>query len=668
MTRPLGAGYQPIVWGLLAMAALLWPSHLRGGLDGIPLDNVPEAVLLGLAVPALWWLLPAFLNSRLSRLCIAGLLVVKLFAAVAVTQDGWCVGFESPTPMVRDGGNALHSWDMRADWRSHRPACSAVMTRSYRDTSKFPVWFFNMPPPTDAPSSAGYQPGQIPIRMRVSGFIDAGGAGTLQLRTDPAMGATLFIDDFSIGRTNADGHEVPLAAGVHSVLLEATLLGKSWKLVPLWNGAGLASPFFPSITLQKPSTFDRAIRPAANWIISGVALLLIGSWLLSWAMHVRETWVNRRIEDLRTAFLLLGVPWLAYIAAINAGQVAGWTLYQVGNDDFAFQRFSYRIFMQGYWLEGGQITFWNQPLYRWIAGALHMVFGDSSVGQAYWDAACAVIMALFACEVIRRLIGFTWGLAAAAIVLTLFVLGPTSEFVGFGLSEISSAGFLYLAALFAIRGHAGRRADAVAAGVLACLAFYTRLNNFPMACAVAVFALPLDVPVRALLRPSAWWPQIEWRIVFSVAMSLAVGLLLFAWRTWHYTGVFSPFHGTQRDYLAVWQPGMPLTLAFQRMVSSVMMVVTVSDPPRFAWHALPLLLAGALCVAALVGVKGARNLPLPLVTFYISGLAGALVVRGWAYEGRFSIHLFGIASAICVWTLASALRSRRAIGDRVPAR
>ena len=44
--------------------------------------------------------------------------------------------------------------------------------------------------------------------------------------------------------------------------------------------------------------------------------------------------------------------------------------------------------MQGYWLEGGEKTFWFQPLYRWITGALHLVFGDSSVGEVYWDAAC----------------------------------------------------------------------------------------------------------------------------------------------------------------------------------------------------------------------------------------------------------------------------------------
>jgi hypothetical protein len=44
------------VWGVAALVALLWPDHLSGPLDGIPLDGVAEAILLGLVVPILWWL------------------------------------------------------------------------------------------------------------------------------------------------------------------------------------------------------------------------------------------------------------------------------------------------------------------------------------------------------------------------------------------------------------------------------------------------------------------------------------------------------------------------------------------------------------------------------------------------------------------------------------
>ncbi len=119
-----------------------------------------------------------------------------------------------------------------------------------------------------------------------------------------------------------------------------------------------------------------------------------------------------RFMNMRGAFLLIGVPWLAFVAAANAHQVAEWTGYGVGNDNFKFQRYAYRVFMQGFWLEGGQLTFWNQPLYRWIAGSLHMIFGDSSVGEAYWDAGGVAIIALFAYQVVKPSGGIQMGPAS----------------------------------------------------------------------------------------------------------------------------------------------------------------------------------------------------------------------------------------------------------------
>jgi hypothetical protein len=244
-------------------------------------------------------------------------------------------------------------------------------------------------------------------------------------------------------------------------------------------------------------------------------------------------------------------------------------------------------------------------------------------------------------------------LIAAILPFAMFLLGPARQFVGFGLSEISSAGLIYLAAFFAMRR---RGVDALAAGILVTLGFYTRLNNLPMAIAVAAFALPLTVPARAIWRPRAWWPQVHWRTAIAVFASLAIGVVLFAWRTWYYTGVFSFFHGTQREHLAVWKPGMPAAAVVESMVGSLMMVLTASDPPRLAWHSAPLLAAAAIATLALAGAPGVRNAPLGLVLFFLAGCSSALVTRGWAYEGRFSIHLFGAAGALCAWGISAIAR------------
>jgi hypothetical protein len=290
---------------------------------------------------------------------------------------------------------------------------------------------------------------------------------------------------------------------------------------------------------------------------------------------------------------------------------------------------------------------------RWIVGVLHMLFGDSSVGQAYADAAGVAMIVLFAYLTVARLRGHLWGMVAALIPLAMFLLGPALEFVGFGLSEIASASFIYLACFFAMRN---RGRDAIVAGILVTLGFYTRLNNLPMCVAVATFALPLTVGAGDWWRVPRWLPLVHWRLSIAVGVALVIGGMLFAWRTWYYTGIFSMFHGTQREYLAVWKPGMTLGEAVPAMISSVLMVLTGQDPPRLTLHAAPLIIGGIISAAAVLGVRGFRDAPLPVVALYLAGLSGALITRGWGYEGRFSIHLYGSAAALCGWWIASAKR------------
>ena len=680
------------MWRVLVIAAVLWPSHISGLLDGAPLDNVPEAVLLGFVLPALVWLHPTFLRGRVARSAVLVLLAVKVMSPTVLQQQGWCLVFDPPRPMVRESQGKPHAWDIRADWLSADPVCSAIMTRAYRDSFELPVWFYNLPPPDDTPHRDGYGAGDILVRTSAHGYIDLPRDGTLRVTTHPVMAAALSVDGTRVEATSPGEHAASLSRGVHAVHFEAVLAGKVWPIVMAWDDVPMGSTRFPLITLQPPSGLDRTLHPAANWIISGGVLVFVVWWclaaaaalhapfLVTWsiasaaaiaviatALPSQAAWYSaavialplllpqpRRLMNARGLFMLMIVPWFAYVAAANLGQIGRWTLYGVGNDNFLFQRYSYRVFMQHFWLEGGQATFWNQPLMRWIVGALHMIFGDSSIGQVYWDAAGVAIFAMFAYRIVAASAGFAWALAAAVVPFAMFLLGPTLEFVGFGLSEIASAAFIYLAAFFAIRGRNWR--DLAAAGVLVVLGFYTRLNNLPLAAAVAAFAVPLTTPASAFWRPRDLVNVIRWRVVVSIAVALAIGMLLFSLRTWYYTGVFGLFYGTQREYLAVWKPHMTWPEALPAMISSLAMVLTASDPPRVAGHAMPMMAAAIVATAALLNLPWFRQAPLPVAGFFLSGLVGALVTRGWGYEGRFSIHLFGAAAALTAWGLSTAAR------------
>jgi hypothetical protein len=681
------------MWRVITLVAVLWPSHVSGLLDGAPLDRLLEAVLLGLVVPALIWLHPNFLRKRAVRVLMASILLIKIVAAFGVQQSGWCVTFMPPYPMVRDSTGKPHSWDLRADWLADDPQCSAIMTRSYRDTFELPTWFYNLPPPDDAVVRTGYSPAEIPVRAGVVGYLTVREPGTFDLLTTPAMEVALRIDGTRVEPKEAAHHSATLARGSHMIQLEGVLLSKEWRIVPQWNGVGMGSMRFPLVTVEPPTRTDRLLLPAAGWLTTLLIAALIATWLvaacarlhmphlLAWSasasaavavvaahMPQQAPWytvlvlglslvhpIRRRYQSALGVFWLILLPWLAYIAAAAAPMVGRWTLYGIGNDNFLFQRFSYRIFMQHYWLEGGQTTFWNQPFVRWIVGGLHMVFGDSSMGQAYWDAAGVSIIAVFAYRTVAMLRGFVWGLFAALIPLAMFLLGPALEFVGFGLSEIPSASFIYLACFFVLRNRGTR--DALIAGVLVTLGFYTRLNNLPMAIAVAAFAVPMTIGAGDWWRVRRWLPLVQWRSVLAVAALLMVGCMLFAWRTWYYTGVFSVFHGTQREFLAVWKPGMSFGDAVPAMVSSLLMVLTGQDPPRLAWHAAPLVAGGVISAAAVAGIRGFRDAPLPVVAMFLAGLSGALITRGWGHEGRFSIHLYGSAASLCAWSIATLTRS-----------
>jgi hypothetical protein len=664
------------VWGLMAAASLLWPDRLDGPLDGVPLDRATEAILIGALFPALWWLHRRFLTTRIARVCILALLAWKGLSSELLVQDGWCLRFEPALPYTVNQTGAPHAWDVRADWRAADPACSAIMSRAYHDLRDFPAWFFNLPPASESwPGPLDRPPGAT-TRMTVRGFLNVRNAGVLRIDSTVDVATTTSLD----GETRSG--DIRVEPGLHRVGVDAILRGGDWRFEPSWNGHDLWSTTMA--TVKRPSNLDLLVRPALNWMSTLLAAALLLNWTASALAQIRDgavlSWVigaslsigvlgitghiplaqraicllaaaaflpvPARLRNLSGAFLIVGVPWMVFVIVCSARAAGRFVLYDWGHDYWMFQRFAYRIVMQGYWLEGGSPTFWFQPLYRWIAGLLHVVFGDSNIGEWFWDGACLLAGSMFSYRIVRRYAGFSWGLVGATVPLAVFVLGTGRYLIGQGLGEISSAGFVCLAALCAMRSAHGRVLPAVAAGVLATLAFYTRLNNLPMALGVIVFA---------------WRPRASSIPAVTIAAVIGAGVGLFAWRTCYYTGVFSVFHGTQRDLLAIWQPGMTAAQFVQRAVASVMMVLTVNDPPRFDPYAVPVLAGAAAAILCVARVPGLRRLPLAPSLFFVTAIAGALVARGSAYPGRFSMHVIPITSAVCV--CAVALTSRSLFGN-----
>ena len=672
-------------WAVALGVAVLWPARFAGLLDGAPLDSAVDAVVIGLALPALIWFRPEALRASIMRGLIVALLAWKAATAVAVSQDGWCLRFTSPQPLFVDGVTVPHSWDIRADWRAAVPQCSAVMARGYADIEHFPAWFYNLPPDNFRQAAQNKdRPPNVTTRFDLTGYLHVDEPGTFSIVVDEGVRLDASIDGSAQRVDVVRGIQLP--SGLHSVAVAGELSGSHWRLQPSWNGTDLWTRTVA--TMSAPSALDRAMRPWAGWVaavmvaaiavvaampivrMTGlviVAPVVASAVVLVAALSGRTAFMRvtplllvyaafmplpRRLQNVRGMLLLLGLPFLILFAVLGAPQAGVFTWYSSGDDWWMFQRFAYRVYLQGYWLEGGEPAFWFQPFYRWIAGALHLVFGDSSVGELFWDAACTLAGAVFAFQMARVTAGFRWGIAAAVTTLTLMLLGPAWYLFGRGLSEITSAGFLYAAALFAMQGRHGHVPSIVMAGILAVLAFYTRLNNLPAVLALAAFAWAPSQPVMSIRAPARLIATASRPVLLGLTAAIAVGLWLFTARTYYYTGVPSMLHGTQAGHLSVWQlPDGGGSIA-DNVIGSILMMVTMSDPPRLDVRAVPIIAGVVAAFAALAGVARLRCLPIGTVAMCLAGFSGALVARGTAYPGRFSVHIIPVTAAIAIAAIA----------------
>jgi hypothetical protein len=669
--------------GVLALA-LLWPSRTLSWFGGMPLDGRVEALLVGLIVPALWWVHGRFLERRAVRAAILAVLVLKVAGSMLLTQQGLCARFStSSTPgpyhtevltiPIDEPAGVLRSWDIRAGWREASPSCTAVIDRPYDVASAFPAWFLNI---TDFASG-----GRRDVTMEVRGYARVNGHGRLAIELGPDMVTTGTIGSQTVSSPGGEPVAAVLDAGVHRVDLQVKLTGDRWRLVPTWNDRDAFGAIL--MTAAEPRVFDRVAGRTLDVIAGSFVVVLLAAWVMSvvfayWSSPALLTWcvvatsvlvacgatgkferlsalillaavfvpVAEPHRNLRGVFLLVGVPWLALFAARTLPQVGHFSAYS--NDDWlAYQVAGYRIFMHGFWLEGGSKVFDYQPLYRWMSGLLHLIFGDSSVGEAYWDAVCLLLGGLVAFALVKPAAGFRWAAAAAAATLATFSLGTIWYFVGRGLSEVAAAGWAFLAAIALLRAQKGRAAVAVAAGALAVLMFYTRLNHLLFAVSLLALLVPADVPARWRDVFDAL-PRINLRAAVLYAATFAGGVVLFATRTWWYTGVFSVLFGTS---LKNNDTGLRLgTIASQavwaRISHSLRALVWMNEPPAADLRALLVAAGVVLSILALLQVPRLSRLPFAIAVVTLGACASSLFVHTHNYPGRMSIHLAPFAIAV----------------------
>ena len=678
------------IWIVALAVGVLWPSRVLSPLDGIPLSGAFEAVLLGVALPALVWLNPVGLRQPLVRIAIVSLLVLKAVALAAVPQQGLCARFTTTAPFggvistidINEPAGLLRSWDVRADWRSASPRCTAIFDRPYASRERFPIWFVNL-------LQALRPDGDVAID--IDGYVNVNESGTFSIERGPDLALAGLLD--SVRMTDAGtvlSAEVP--AGTHRLQLHGSSRGSNWQFIPRWNGRDayaaarlttsaqsavgttIARPLSMLMTLSVAMLLLTLVTGAATnrqLVGPGVAFGLFAALVVSalvFAGHFERfapllllggvmVPVRRHQQSMRIAFLLLGIPWLTFFVVRSLPQLETVTTYSLGDDWHIYQSAAYSIVLNGQWLRGGSDVFLFQPLYRWTVGALHIVFGDPSVGETYLDAASLLASALLGFALVKPVAGFRAAIAASALTLATFTIGPIWYLIGRGLSEIAGLGWMSLAVMFLLRARLGRWRSAALAGAFAVAMFLTRLNHLLLAGFLLAALLPLRAPA-AIAQLSAAFARVRIRTAAAYATIVVVGILLYSARTWWYSGHFSVTYGTS---FGVQQTGLrPSTVlspsVWTKIGEAFAAQVSMQEPPALDPRAVLLVVGALLSVLALLQLPWANQLPAGLALLTFGTLAGSFIAHTHEYPGRMSVHVVPFAVAMSVCAAARLIR------------
>ena len=207
-----------------------------------------------------------------------------------------------------------------------------------------------------------------------------------------------------------------------------------------------------------------------------------------------------------------------------------------------YQLLARSIVVEGEWLSaGGETVFTMQPLYRYIIGVYHWLFGQSAFVQNMSDVWCilgaTILIAGFAIKFrISPLIIFI----ASISYLSINLLGAFRYHIGRGLVEYHAMIFMILAAWFLYEAREGAVKALVLATLFGVLGYWTRQDHLGAIAFLAFLVLePVTGPIGGW---KGYWDrfQIHWK---KIAVYWGFGIssvLLICFRHWLFGHEFYP--------------------------------------------------------------------------------------------------------------------------------
>jgi hypothetical protein len=152
--------------------------------------------------------------------------------------------------------------------------------------------------------------------------------------------------------------------------------------------------------------------------------------------------------------------------------------------------------------------------------------------------------------------------------------------------------------------------------------------------------------------------RVDRQAALAYLATFVTGVVLFAVRTWWYTGVFSVLYGTS---LKNNDTGLRLSTigsqeVWTRIAHSLSALVWMNEPPHLDPRAIVVATGAVLSVLALAQLPRLNRLPFSIAVVTLGAGVSSVFAHAHGYPGRMSIHLVPFATAMALVAIAFALR------------
>ncbi len=693
-----------LISGLLLIGFFLIPNSLERSFDGLPWSAPVEFLAVGIILPWLFLLNTRWLRQAPVGLSLLVLFVLKIALSWMTPSAGWDIWvYTSQSNMAVDRWQRTYSTLLT-------PGVSAHLEKGWSDQREFPIEWVNdkksdkeklwvgvrwegyLRLPADSQLvivAEGITHGDVTIKnddgsalelpivqkvedlegvpfiagertAQIAGQLCFSGAGNWSLvpLIRRGNGSYAETDDAQVLWGTHAGAELSAAELKTLVLFSYAL---DWAMI-VFLVCWFVNVFIHS---QRASLLlgltvgglSLMIQPVVLPLITqfdGTGITLVGFWIL--LIGLLSLLTIRRSQDTHTIEMSRTSKWPLWVFApmVFAHFMVKWwdevgrmQFMSSGDDWLTYQVFARQIFVEGDWLHRARPVFLYQPLYRYIVGAMHVLFGQSSISLYLLNVWTILAIAMIIIGLVKAFQGSRWiALAVSWSYLVIMFSSSYRHQIEHGLQEFAALLFLMLTAYMLVmyRNNRTNCAYMILAFVFALIATWVRLDHVVMVMALGTLLLgPLQGRTKnawRLLFQSAWRNR---KTLLTYLSIIAAGLLLVVLRNYFLGGevILTRSQLIHADYVP------------KSLLGHLKGVVIVLTGKPSSWQSYSLLrLSGTLLVAiilwsgTILSVLGLvvrrgwlQTYHLSLGFILIGGIIPYTFVLPMAYLPRYSIHI-----------------------------